>query len=87
MARVVHLYLDAGPMGPTLVRIGAHGRAFAQVLSAAVAVIHHRVAAPELQQLDNRTLHDLGLHREGQAVWQHLDASTSLEPRGIVRPR
>jgi uncharacterized protein YjiS (DUF1127 family) len=87
MARVIYLHLDAKPAGPALVRIGAHARAFAAVLSAAVAALHHRFTAPELQRLDHRLLRDLGLHREGQADWRHLDALTPRERGRIVRPR
>jgi uncharacterized protein YjiS (DUF1127 family) len=86
MARVVHLHLDAGPMSPALVRISMHGRAFAAVLSAAAAELHHRFTVPELQRLDHRLLQDLELHREDQAGWQHLDALTPQERARIVWP-
>ncbi len=86
MARVVHLHLDAAPIGPAFVRLGMHGRAFAAVLGAAAAALHHRFTAPELQRLDHRLLQDLGLHREGQAGWQHLDALTPQERGRIVWP-
>jgi len=86
MARAVHLHLDAGALGPALVRIGAYGRACAAALDAAVATLHHRRTAPELQRLDPRLLRDLGLHRADQADWRHLDALTPREPGRIAWP-
>ena len=83
MARVVHLHLDAGTLGPVLARIGACGRACAAILDAAVATLHHRRAPQELQRLDHRLLRDLELHREGQADWRHLDVLTPWE-RGRI---
>jgi uncharacterized protein YjiS (DUF1127 family) len=87
MARVIHLPLDIRPLGSALVQIGAHRRAFTQFLHVAIAATHRRITASELQRLDNRMLHDLGLHREGQTVWRHLDALAPLERGQIVRPR
>jgi uncharacterized protein YjiS (DUF1127 family) len=87
MARIIHLSLDAGPLGPAPIRIGAHAWALARLLRAAVAVIHRRIAAPELDQLDSRLLRDLGLHREGATVWQHLDALAPLDRGRIIRTR
>jgi uncharacterized protein YjiS (DUF1127 family) len=87
MARVIYLPLDAGPVGPALVRIGAHARVLAQFLSTAVAALHRQFASPELQRLDHRLLRDLGLHREGHADWRHLDALTPRERGPIVWPR
>ena len=74
MASVAHLHFEAGLLGRALVGIRARGRAVAQAVSAAVLVIQHRSVAAELRQLDRRVLRDLGLQREGQAVWQQLDS-------------
>ncbi|WP_159718254.1 hypothetical protein [Geminicoccus flavidas] len=74
MVSVAHLHLEAGLLGRALVGISARGRAVAQALSAAALVIQHRSVAAELRQLDRRVLRDLGLQREGQAVWQQLDS-------------